>query len=199
MMYSIDLKTTPIDDPDFVRLVSSFVNHYANLYRSDTVSVIHVDNWFGDRWLGFAGKFIGAAGVRSRKLNDTTLPSPPFRPSRIEFALTFDFSDNTGYSIVSESLAGLHAEKNGGQMWDLRRPGIYCWYSGKTSSNTTGALMMYDVTRDGSSGWYVGFERSPTWRVTRSINIAFEECKRIANRNLNAEVTEQHERRGQAD
>lgn len=178
-MHAIALKPTPIDDPGFVRLVSSFVSYYADLYRSNTVRVIHIDNWFGDRWLGFAGKLLGAAGVRNQKLSDTTLPSPPFRPSRIRSALTLDRSDS-GYSIVSESLAGLHAEKNGGDFWHLRRPGIYCWYSGNTANNTTGALMMYDVTRDGSSGWYIGFDRNPSWRVTRTVNISFEECKRVA-------------------
>lgn len=189
-MQSIELDATPIDDRNFVDLVATFVSHYATLYSSDMVRVIHVGNWFGERWLGFAGKILGAAGARNRKINDATLPSPPFRPSRIKTVHTYHRGIDGLYLESESSLAGLHAEKNGGQFWHVYRPGLYCWYSGNTLSNTTGALMIYDVTRDGSSGWYILFDRNADWHVTRTTNVRREECTRIIDEMRTAEATE---------
>ncbi len=194
-MHAIAIDTTPIDDCNFVDLVATFVSHYATLYSSNMVRVIHVDNWFGARWLGFAGKILGAAGARNRKINDATLPSPPFRPSRIITALTYDRGIDGRYTRTESSLAGLHAEKNGAQFWHLHRPGLYCWYSGNTLSNTTGSLMIYDVTRDGSSGWYVFFDRNSDWHVTGTTNVTREECTRIADRSRDAEATDKTDER----
>lgn len=178
-MNTIKLEATSSDDRSFVDLVAAFVSHYAELYSTETVHVIHVDNWFGERWLGFAGKLLGVAGARNRKINDTTLPSPPFRPSRIITASAYYRKADGRYTEAESTLAGLHAEKNGGQFWDLNRPGLYCWYSGNTAVNTTGSLMIYDVTREGSSGWYVLFDRNTDWHITRTTNVAREECSHI--------------------
>ena len=178
-MHTIQLTATEIDDPAFVNLVSLFVSHYVDAYDVPAVHVIHIDNWFGDRWLGFRGKIMGAAGVRNRNIKDCTLPAPPFKPSRIESALELHRNSDARYTVVSDSIAGLHADKPGSEFWYLTRPGIYSWYSGNTRTNTTGSLMVYDVTREGSSGWYIGFDRDPDWRPTTTRNVSLEECKAI--------------------
>jgi len=113
-MHSIQIEATTIDDVDFVELISRFVSHYADAYKTPRICVVHVDNWFGARWLGFQGKISGAAGVRCRSVNDCTLPTPPFKPSRIKSALELRRDANSRYAVVSESLAGLHA--------DMRQP-----------------------------------------------------------------------------
>jgi len=178
-MNSIQIDTSAIDDSDFVNLVSHFVNHYVNVYAASAVHVVHIDNWFGDRWLGFRGKMLGAVGARNRRVNDCKLPAPPFKPSRIISALEFHVQADNTYKMVSNSIAGLHADKAGDVFWYLTRPGIYCWYSGNTITNTTGSLMIYDVTREGSSGWYIGFDRKSDWRPTNAKNVSIEECAAI--------------------
>ena len=180
-MTLIQIETTAIDDIAFVRLVSRFVNHYVDACESSQVYLVHVDNWFGERWLGFRGKVLGAAGVRNRHVNDCELPAPPFKPSRIESALEFHRQSDVQYDVVSDSMAGLHADKPGDAFWYPKRPRIYCWYSGNTLVNTNGSLMIYDVTRDGSSGWYIGFARNRTWQPTTTKNMSMEECKAILN------------------
>jgi hypothetical protein len=40
--------------------------------------VIRIDNWFGPRWMLFAGKAIGLVGVHKTRLH-----IPPFVPSRV--------------------------------------------------------------------------------------------------------------------
>lgn len=182
-MHSIQIEATTIDDVDFVELISRFVSHYADAYKTPRICVVHVDNWFGARWLGFQGKISGAAGVRCRSVNDCTLPTPPFKPSRIKSALELRRDANSRYAVVSESLAGLHADKPGDEFWNLIRSGIYCWYSGSTKTNTSGSLMVYDVTSEGSSGWYIGFDRAPNWRPTTTRNVSIQECKAIMTDN----------------
>ena len=160
-MHSIQVEATAIDDVAFVGLISRFVSHYVDTRKAPRVCVVHVDNWFGVRWLGFQSKILGVAGVRCRSVNDCTLPAPPFKPSRIKSAVELHRDVNLRYAVVSDSLAGLHADKPSDEFWLLTRPGIYCWYSGNTTTNTSGSLMVYDVTSDGSSGWYIGFDRAP--------------------------------------
>jgi hypothetical protein len=194
-MNSIQLEVTPIDDPAFVNLVSIFVSHYTDVCQAVTVRVVHITNWFGDRWLGFQGKVSGAAGVRNRNVNDCTLPAPPFKPSRIHSALEFHRDVNSHYTVVSDSIAGLHADKPGSEFWYLTRPGIYSWYSGNTNTNTTGSLMIYEVSRESSSGWYIGFDRNPDWRPVTAKNVSLEECEAIVRHASQLDAAEQTDER----
>ncbi len=179
-MPSIELIDTEIDDSAFVALASSFASHYAELYKHPLVKVIHIDNWFGERWLGFAGKFKGIAGIRNRSLH-MRLPVPPFRPSRVVSAYDFRRNPDGSYTRSQGRISTLHAEKNGGIVWNLYEPGLYCWYSGNTSTNTTASLMIYDVTRDGNNAWYVMFDKSDEWNFTKCRNVSPEECMKIVN------------------
>jgi hypothetical protein len=184
-MPSIEVLETEFDDPDFVALVSAFVSHYAELYAHTFVKVIHIDNWFGERWLGFAGKFQGIAGMRNLSLH-MRLPAPPFRPSRVISCYDFDRTADKMYTRTKGDFSNIHAEKNGGDVWHLYRPGLYCWYSGNTRANTTASLMIYDVTsvgnkRVGYDAWYVMFDKNEEWGFTKCRNVSPEECIKIAS------------------
>jgi hypothetical protein len=179
-MPSIELIDTEFDDSRFVALVSKFVSHYADVCRFPFVKAIHIDNWFGERWLGFAGKFEGIAGMRNRSLH-TPLPAPPFRPTRVISAYDFSRNEDGSYTRELGDFRSIHAEKNGGIVWDLIRPNLYCWYSGNTRSNTTGSLMIYEVTRSGNNAWYVSFDRRRDWEFTKCHNVSPEECIRIVD------------------
>ncbi len=179
-MTSIQLIETEIDDPAFLKLASHFFSHYADLCEQRFVKVIHIDNWFGERWLGFAGKFKGIAGMRNRSLH-TTLPAPPFRPSRVISAYDFNRNSDGTYTRSLGQFHTIHAEKNGGIIWDLRYPGLYCWYSGNTLLNTTAVIMIYEVSRQGNNAWYVMFDRAEEWTFTKCSNISSEECIKIAD------------------
>ena len=89
-----------LDDPAFISLVGTFVNAYANSASATRIYLIHIDNWFGERWLGFAGKFRGIAGIRQRRgklgVDERTrsLAIPPFRPSRVQTYAGFSIADD---------------------------------------------------------------------------------------------------------
>lgn len=178
-MELIELICAETDDPSFVALTGHFLSYYANLHQASFVKVIHIDNWFGRRWLGFAGKFKGIAGIRNRSL-DTRLPAPPFRPSRVLSAYDFERNEDGGYSRSSGEFSTIHAEKNGGIIWNLYRSGLYCWYSGNTLGNTTGALMVYDVAGSGNNAWYIMFDQlSDGWNLSQCVNVSPDECSRV--------------------
>jgi len=180
-VHLLELIPTDIDDPSFIALANSFVSHYLELHRPDRIVFVHVDNFFGERWLGFAGKFNGIAGIRQRrgKLGNN-IATPPFRPSRI--VSTTGFMDIQSGNFTSDPTT-LHVEKNGGIVWRLDRPALYFWYSGNTMANTTSSLMIYDITKDGQNAWYVQFDRKDDggWQFTKCRNVASEECIRITN------------------
>jgi hypothetical protein len=180
---TIELLATERDDPEFVALASAFVSHYADLYAHETVKVIQIDNWFGERWLGFAGKYKGIAGMRNASLH-LILPKPPFRPSRVVSCYDFIRREDGVLARTVGEFGHLHAEKNGGVVWHIYRRGLYCWYSGNTRANTTASLMMYDVSRaaedrTGYDAWYVGFDKRQGWQFTKSRNVSSRECLKI--------------------
>jgi len=176
-MNPIELIPTEIDDPKFISLTNSFISHFAVQRDPPIVRAIHIDNWFGQRWLGFAGKLKGIAGIRNRKLY-TALPVPPFRPSRVVSAYSFKPNEDGSY-LRRQGRFNLHAEKNGGIIWHLHVCGLYCWYSGNSLSNTKGCLMIYEVTEYGNDAWYIMFDRMKNWNLSRCVNIPTSECSQI--------------------
>lgn len=174
---------TAIDDPEFVALVGTFLQTYISSNTSKDLFLIHVDNWFGERWLGFCGKFRGIAGIRQRrgKLagDRKNLATPPFRPSRIMSETRLEVP-STG-AIREFPFRVFHREKNGGVIDYLFINGIYCWYSGNTCNNTNGCIMVYELNRCGQDAWYIQFHKTEEekWTFTRCVNTQPSKCIQI--------------------
>ena len=60
------LHATENDSAQFINIASRLITSVAASNDWPWIYAVHVDNWFGSRWLGFQGKILGAAGVRSR-------------------------------------------------------------------------------------------------------------------------------------
>src|SRR5438874_12134532 len=58
------MKITPeFDDAsDFVTKVEQAVNGIIRRHAPEAIFLIKIDNFFGSKWLGFSGKFMGALG-----------------------------------------------------------------------------------------------------------------------------------------
>lgn len=180
-----------LDDPAFIGLLGSFVNAYAQSSSATRIYLIHIDNWFGERWLGFAGKFRGIAGIRQRrgKLSVDRTPSlaiPPFRPSRVQAYAGFSVAEDG--TISKLSAYPLHREKNGGCIHTLFGDGLYAWYSGNTAHNTTGCLMVYELNSGGQDAWYLNFstDASGKWDVASCRNTQLAECRAISGQHYDA-------------
>jgi hypothetical protein len=180
-----------LDDPAFISLIGSFVIAYAESTSATRIYLIHVDNWFGERWLGFAGKFRGIAGIRQRRgklgIDERTrsLAIPPFRPSRVQAYAGFSIAEDGTTKEVYAS--PLHRERNGGCIQTLFGDGLYAWYSGNTAQNTTGCLMVYELNAGGQNAWYLNFstDAAGKWNVASCRNTQLAECRAIADQHYN--------------
>ena len=182
-----------LDDPAFISLIGAFVNAYAKSASATRIYFIHIDNWFAERWLGFAGKFRGIAGIRQRRgklgvdVRTRSLAIPPFRPSRVQAYAGFSIAED---GTINEITAyPLQREKNGGCIHTLSGDGLYAWYSGNTAQNTTGCLMVYELNPGGQDAWYLNFsnDASGKWDVASCRNTQLAECRAISRLHYNTE------------
>jgi hypothetical protein len=131
--------------------------------------VIRIDNWFGPRWMLFAGKAIGLVGVHKTRLH-----IPPFVPSRVVEQRVFvgpDYEETV-------AAAPLHIECPSKQalsrrIADIDKDAAFLWFSAESEAQKRGSVMVYlpvafDATahcgfRD-CGAFYVGFsQREMGW------------------------------------
>lgn len=77
---SSPVAAAPSDAAEFVSAVESLIAH-AEL---ESLTLVKIDGYFSRRWLGLAGKALGAVRVTSRELR-----VPPFVPARVVWQRTF--------------------------------------------------------------------------------------------------------------
>jgi hypothetical protein len=168
----------PDDATEFVEQIERAVNGLLSRYSPRIVTVIKIDNWFGKRWLGFCGKFMGVAGVTLKTHSHPTdnIAIPPFVPERVVLQHRFAAPD------YAEIDAGEPVHKHIPSRVALRRKVAVAvprtalvWYSGNSKANGRGSLMIYLPL--GSSYWplYVSLKDAAPWRVTECCNIRHEE------------------------
>jgi hypothetical protein len=187
MAQTLHLDATSNDDAGFLELVGRYVTTCVRLSGLTDVTVVHVDNWFGDRWLGFRGKILGSAGVWARMgESKARLAVPPFHPHRILSERRFELRDDNTLAGPFPPARRLHEWRSSEEntrltVENVAGPGVFAWFSGNTRVTRRGSLMVYVLSVEGASGWYGAFEQAGTWRVKRRIGISDTEWRAIAN------------------
>ncbi len=167
-------KVEPSDDPEFVAWVEQVINGVENRFEADQIYVVKIDNWFGQRWLGFSGKTLGALGLRKSRL---TLP--PFVPSRVLSQQRF-FEEGARHRPRQRLALWQRSGENLQRYADIVvHDASVFWYSGSTAENGRGSLMAYVLTSEGHWPWYVGVRRTGAWRVVEAVGISRRELKDI--------------------
>ncbi len=168
----LELDANSNDDPVFLEVASRLIAGAAFENGFRVLIAVHIDHWFGDRWLGFCGKLLGAAGVRNRRLTDELTP-PPFHPHRVRSARAYKITDSQRFEFW-EDIRSLHdfrsSEANLRQT--LRRGQLYGWYSGDTATSDKAAVMVYLVAREWNAAWYTGFDKTAGWHLSQTVGIA---------------------------
>ena len=166
------------DEPEYVKLVEMAVNGVLRRHLPASLALIKIDNWFGSRWLGFSGKYLGAIGltIKPSYFDQENLRIPPFVPDRVLSQRRFigpTFVEvNTGPPVHLKVASSTGLRRKAA----IEEPRTaLAWYSGNSKQNGRGSLMVY--LPEGSSywGWFVEWERSTPWRVTESKGITLEE------------------------
>jgi hypothetical protein len=169
----IELEANANDDPAFLTVAGQLIAGAALAGRTDVVTAVHIDHWFGDRWLGFRGKMLGIAGVRSWSLRGE-LGVPPFHPNRVHSTRLYLFAPESRRFEYRRDRDGIHGYRTSAANLNCRLggTGLYAWYSGDTADTRTGAVMVYVVATRYRFGWYTTFESKPQWRLTKSVGIS---------------------------
>jgi hypothetical protein len=162
------------DDPEFLAWVEGVIAGFESQFQTDQSYVVKIDNWFGQRWLGFSGKAVGALGVRKARL---TLP--PFVPSRVLSQRRF-----SSKAPRSKSRQQLHVWQRSGDNFQryadiVVHDASVFWYSGATKGNGRGSFMAYVLTPEGHWPLYVGLRKSESWQVAEALGVSKRELEDI--------------------
>lgn len=155
----------PDDDREFLAVVHRLVGGLVAAHALD-VRLVHIDNWFGPKWLGFTGKVLGAVGVR-RDTTRTDLGVPPFSPGRVVWDRLVS---EHGY-VRREPARALHLEQvsSKNQFRFLRQYGArahFVWFSGGTARNGRGSVLVASLHDEAQDAYYLGFaQRAGQWHL----------------------------------
>ncbi|MBS1802052.1 MAG: hypothetical protein JST28_01735 [Acidobacteria bacterium] len=139
----------PGDSAEFIVKARALAVGVAKNFEPARLYVIRIDNWFGPKWMHFAGKF--TAGKRLRGLptaaigvHKTRLHVPPFVPSRVVEQVVF------AGPKYEETLPAkpLHIECPSKQalsrrIEDVDEGAAFVWISGNSEAQKRGAMMVY--------------------------------------------------------
>ena len=152
------------DAPEFVEIVQDLALGLVREQQPKRLYVVRIDNWFGAKWLGFAGKFTAgkhmAIGVHKKRLH-----VPPFVPSRVVSERVF-----AGPDFVERAVATpLHIECPSKvallrRIEDIDRDAVFVWFSSESQEQQRGAVMIYSTRAFSIAaqniGFYAGFART---------------------------------------
>ncbi len=143
------MSTQQGDSAEFIEKARAIAIGIVQDYLPARLYVVRIDNWFGPKWMHFAGKF--TAGTRLRGfptaaigVHKTRLHVPPFVPSRVVTQRVFvgpDYEDTV-------AAAPLHIECPSKQalsrrIADIDKDAAFLWFSGESEVQKRGSVMVY--------------------------------------------------------
>ena len=184
------------DSGEFMRKVQALVVGVARDYEPARLYVVRIDNWFGPKWMHFAGKFTAGKGF-AIGVHKTTLHVPPFVPHRAVAERVFA-GPNFNEVVIKPPL---HIECTSElaltrRITDVDKEAAFVWFSSKSEVQKRGSIMVYlpaasaptASRRDGprrTGAFYIGFsQRESAWEpamlrgVSRGVVAHLEEFGR---------------------
>ena len=186
------------DSGEFMKKVQALVVGVARDYEPARLYVVRIDNWFGPKWMHFAGKFTAGKGF-AIGVHKTTLHVPPFVPHRAVAERVFA-GPNFNEVVIKPPL---HIECTSElaltrRITDVDKEAAFVWFSSKSEVQKRGSIMVYlpaasaptASRRDGprrTGAFYIGFsQREGGWEpamlrgVSRREVDHLEECGRAS-------------------
>jgi hypothetical protein len=161
----------PGDSAEFIEKSRAIAVGVARDYEPARLYVIRIDNWFGPKWMHFAGKFTAGKGA-AIGVHKSRLHVPPFVPNRVVRQRVLAGPD---YEETAD-MPPLHIECPSKQalsrrIADIDKDAAFVWFSGESGAQKRGSVMVYlpipfdpTVPRRGKLGrrgaFYVGFLQS---------------------------------------
>jgi len=169
----IEVHKTESDDPEFLKLVANLLHGLAVGGAPRELHLIHIDNWFDHKWLGFSGKALGALGVWK---DGQRLTVPAFTPNRVLSHQYFSLSNAGSTLHETPPPTEIHlkiwsAVNLQRRISEVSHHAALVWYSGNTRTNRKGAVMAYVPTESDYRTWYASLAAGTAWRIEKTKGI----------------------------
>jgi hypothetical protein len=159
------------DSAEFIEKARAIALGVAQEYEPARLYIIRIDNWFGPKWMHFAGKFTAGKGA-AIGVHKSPLHVPPFVPHRVIAERVFVGPD---YEEIVTA-APLHIEIPSKialqrRISDIDKDAAFLWFSGESEAQKRGSVMVYlPVASDPSARRRVGFRCSGAFYMGFSNN-----------------------------
>ena len=137
------------DSAEFIGKARALAIGVAQDYQPARLYIIRIDNWFGPKWMHFAGKF--TAGKRPRGfptaaigVHKTRLHVPPFVPSRVVGQRVFvgpDYEETVAATPLHIECPSQQALSR--RIADIDKDAAFLWFSGESEAQKRGSVMVY--------------------------------------------------------
>ena len=131
------------DSAEFMKKVQALVVGVARDYEPARLYVIRIDNWFGPKWVHFAGK-VSVGKHFYAGIHKVTLHVPPFVPHRVVAERVFA-GPNYGKTVARPPLhiecASMLALTR--RIADIDRDAAFVWFSSESEVQKRGSVMVY--------------------------------------------------------
>lgn len=166
------------DDAEFLSTIDRVITDAVTAHASGHLALYRIDNWFSSRWLGFAGKRVGAVCVR----NYTHTIVPPFVPNRVSARWLYERKHEGDYAHAGEGpqihFSGPSSDNLTRQAQTVLPDTALFWFSGNSKQNGRASLMGYVPIADEYWRWYTEFRLTDgTWNSVKHIEIDVENTR----------------------
>ena len=182
------------DSAEFMKKAQALVVGVARDYLPARLYVIRIDNWFGPKWMRFAGKFSAGKHFYAG-LHKVTLHVPPFVPHRVVAERVFagpNYDETIARPLLHIECASMLALTR--RIADVDKEAAFIWFSGDSEAQLRGSIMVYLPVaavpppnyrdwRKRSGVFYMGFsQRKGSWEpamlrgISRGEVAHLEEC-----------------------
>jgi hypothetical protein len=158
------------DAPAFIDAVNGVIEGLLRESAPQSLIVIQINNWFGRKWLGFAGVFgVGSPESKIYGIPDwkRELRVPPFVPNRVVSQRSFAgpaFEEVDLGDPVHQRISSKLARRR--KATDVAPGAVVIWYSGSSKKTGRGSLMVYPPNSHLENAWYAEWTTKGSWRVT---------------------------------
>jgi hypothetical protein len=180
----IELTAFANDDPRFLDLARRIVNGAIALLGVPEVYLVHVDNWFDHKWLGWWSNW--------EHKQPTTLYVPPFNPNRVLAQQHYLWnSENSHWALAGQGKVLHHRlpgrpARSRQKLDQVARFAAFIWYSGNTLVNRAGSMMFY-LSGTEAYAWYASFMNDGGWKVNDEFHVTRRELSSFEERGRRVE------------
>jgi TPR repeat protein len=137
------ISTQPGDSAEFMKKVQTIVVGAARDYNPVRLYAIRIDNWFGPKWMHFAGKFSAGKHFYAG-IHKVTLHVPPFVPHRVVAERVFagpNYDGTVARPQLHIECASMLALTR--RIADVDKDAAFVWFSGQSEVQKRGSVMVY--------------------------------------------------------